>query len=71
MTDRVNRIEVALEKDIREDDIEPLLTAIRQMRGVLSVATNVADSDAWIAEERASAAWRAKLLKVIFPEDAG
>lgn len=43
MTDRINAIVVVLEKDMREDDAEPILNAIRQMRGVLDVRTNIAD----------------------------
>ena len=43
MTDRINAIVVILEKDMREDDAEPLLNAIRTMRGVLDVRTNIAD----------------------------
>lgn len=41
MTDRYNQLVVVLDKDLRSDDAEPLMNAIRQMRGVLSVEGNV------------------------------
>lgn len=43
MTDRFNALTVVLEKDIREDDAQALLSAIGQLRGVLTVSGNVAD----------------------------
>jgi hypothetical protein len=46
MTERFNTLTVVLEKDMRDDDAETLLTAIRQMRGVLSVKGNVSDNTA-------------------------
>lgn len=43
MTDRYNALTVVLERDIREDDAELLINAIRMLRGVLSVNPNVSD----------------------------
>lgn len=34
MSDRINALTVVLERDIRDDDIEPILTSIRLIRGV-------------------------------------
>ena len=51
MTDRFNALTVALEKDIRIDDAEGIMNAIRQLRGVISVSGNVADATSWAAEE--------------------
>jgi tripartite-type tricarboxylate transporter receptor subunit TctC len=44
MTDRYNQFVVVLDKDLRTDDAEPLMNAIRQMKGVLSVEGNVVTS---------------------------
>ena len=38
MTDRYNALIVVLEGNVRDDDAEPLLAAIRQLCGVLSVS---------------------------------
>ena len=68
MTDRYNTLTVVLEKDIRDDDAEALLTAIRQLRGVLSVSGNVADLTAYMAEERAKRELGDKLWQVLYPK---
>jgi hypothetical protein len=52
MTDRYNYLTVALEKNIRADDAQPLINAIAMLRGVLQVEPNIADSEAWLAEVR-------------------
>lgn len=53
MTDRFNSLTVVLEADIREDDAQVLLSAISQLRGVLSVSGNVSDLGAHVALMRA------------------
>jgi hypothetical protein len=68
MTDRLNTLTVALEKDIRVDDAQGLIDAILRMRGVLSVTGNVADGTAWMAEERARRELGEKLWQVIYPK---
>ena len=65
MTDRYNTLTVVLERDIREDDAECLLSAVRQLKGVLSVKGNVADTDSYLAEERVRYETRRKLIKLI------
>ena len=41
MTDRYNFLVVVLEENIRDDDAETILNAIRMVKGVLSVEGNV------------------------------
>ena len=53
MTDRYASVLVTLEHDMREDDAEQLLAAIRMLRGVLDVTPAVSDSHLWVAENRA------------------
>lgn len=43
MTDRVNTLTVILEHPIRDDDVEPLMDAIRSHRGVLDVKLGEVD----------------------------
>ena len=52
MTDRYSSLTVVLERDIRDDDAEPLIAAIRQLRGVLRVVPKVADAGE-VARQRA------------------
>lgn len=63
MTDRIAAFTVVLDRDIREDDVEPLLTAIRLLRGVLTVEPHVASLDMQIAHARAKAELRSAMLK--------
>lgn len=53
MTDRYNALTVALERDIREDDAEAILNAIRMIRGVLAVIPKVVEASDWMAQQRA------------------
>jgi len=53
MTDHTNALVVVLEHDIRTDDVESLMQAIRHLRGVLSVTPNVSNVDSHIAQQRA------------------
>lgn len=55
MTDRINAIVVILEENLRIDDAEPLLQAIKQMRGVLKVEPHTTNIDGLAAEVRARA----------------
>lgn len=43
MTDRTNALLVVLEKDIRIDDAQVLVDAIKMLRGVLDVECNIPD----------------------------
>lgn len=61
MTDRYSYIVVGLSKDIREDDAEPILAAIRMIKGVLTVQPHVAEFGEVLAQERARIELRARV----------
>jgi len=65
MTDRVNYLTVALEKDMRIDDAQALVQAIRCMRNVLDVKENVADPMGFVIEERVRQEMAQKLIEVV------
>jgi hypothetical protein len=67
MTDRYNFLTVALEKDIRSDDAESLIIAIKQLRGVLEVKPNVSNGSDMVAEIRARDALSNKLWDILNP----
>lgn len=52
MTDRHAGYVVTLAEDVREDDAEAIATALRMVRGVLSVEPIVADLELHLAEQR-------------------
>lgn len=65
MTERHAGYIVTLAEDIREDDAEHIVNALRMVRGVLSVEPVRADLNSAIADERAKAAMREKLLTLL------
>jgi hypothetical protein len=65
MTDRLT---VVLEKDIRDDDAQPLIEAIKQMRGVLDVQPLMANIESYIAQSRARAELGQKLWDILYPK---
>lgn len=68
MTNRFNALTVVLDKEIREDDAEHLIGAIRMLKGVLSVSGNVTDVGVHIAYEKAKREISDKLWEVIYPK---
>jgi hypothetical protein len=52
VTDRYSGFIVVLDKDIREDDAENVVTALRMVKGVASVAPIPANPQSYIAEQR-------------------
>ena len=68
MTDRVNALVVVLDQDIRIDDVESLMNAIRQLNHVASVEPNVSNLDSHLAVERARYDLRQQLVDVLWPK---
>jgi hypothetical protein len=68
MTDRYYALTVVLEKDIRKDDAEQIINAIRMIKYVLDVKGNVSNPDTWMAESRAKREIGDKLFNVIYPK---
>jgi hypothetical protein len=58
MTDRHAAYIVVLGSDIRDDDAEPVLTALRMVKGVASVEPVIADYPFAVARTRRDSAWR-------------
>ena len=67
MTDRIHSITVVLEQNVRVDDAERILDALRMVRGVISAEGNVADLDSHMAESRARTDLHKKMFEVIYP----
>lgn len=67
MTDRLKGCTVAFDRDIREDDAEAILNAIRCLRHVLTVTPLISVSDDWVAEERARQQLGQKLVEMVYP----
>lgn len=66
MTDRINSITLFLDRDIRIDDAESLIAAVRHLRGIIDVQPNVVSIDSKLAEQRALHELRDKILDVLW-----
>ena len=66
MTTRFHALTVVLDRDIREDDAEALMLAIRQLRGVAGVAGVPVDICDYSARTRASDQILRKLREVLY-----
>jgi hypothetical protein len=66
MTDRYMALTVILEHDIRDDDAEPLIAAIRLLKGVQDVQPIVSDPSLAVAESRARRELQQKLWDIVF-----
>ena len=66
MSERYNYLTVALEKEIREDELPPLLAAIRQLRGVLDVQPqDDTNRSGWVYRQQAKHELTMKLYEAL------
>jgi hypothetical protein len=65
MTDRHAGYIVTLSNDIREDDAEAVITALKMVKGVVGVEPVLADSSVHVAEMRIGSEVRQKLYQFI------
>jgi hypothetical protein len=68
MTDRYYALTVILEKDMRDDDTEKIIEAIKMIKGVLDVKPLISDPTTWMAQERAKRELGEKLWNVLYPK---
>jgi len=64
MTDRVHSVQVVLSKNIRDDDVQPLLDALKHIVGVEDVVPIIVDHDSHMAEVRARNDVRRRLYEI-------
>lgn len=69
MSDRAHSLTVVLDHDMRVDDLEALVAAIAQFRGVIRVAPNVRDAMTFVAVTRVRHSLRERLWKVLENRD--
>ena len=68
MTDRYHTLTVVLEKEIRSDDAENLINAIKMIRGVLDVSGNVIDMEGYMAITVARDQMRKQIMDFLWPK---
>ena len=60
MTDRIKGFVVTLDKDIRIDDVQPIMDAIKMVKGVIDVSPSVTNADDHMNRERVTQEFRNK-----------
>ena len=65
MTDRIKGFTVALDNDIRIDDVEFIMNAIKMVKGVNNVEPLVSDSSDFIARSRYKSEVQTKIFKML------
>ncbi|MFA5207532.1 MAG: hypothetical protein WC428_02630 [Candidatus Paceibacterota bacterium] len=68
MTDRVKGFTVTLAEDMRIDDIEPIMQAIRMIKGVIDVQPSITDSNDHINRIQVLSNIRKKFIKFLEEE---
>ena len=52
MTERLKGCWVAFDRDIREDDVQPIVDAISMIKGVIAVECSTDEPADWMARQR-------------------
>lgn len=65
MSDHYNYLTVALQKDLRDDDAEWIINAIKMIKGVLNVKPNVVSPGDWSIGSRIKNDLRNRLYDVL------
>ena len=65
MTDRIHSLTLVLDHDMRDDDVEALVTACKQLRHVINVTPNVSNGEVHVAETRARYRITGELLDMV------
>ena len=68
MTDRYIAFTVVLDREVREDDAEPILKAIAMIKGVREVVPLVADPGIYWAKETARHELGQQLFGILYPK---
>jgi hypothetical protein len=69
MSDRVKALTVVLKEDVRQDDVEALVNAIRLFTSVISVKVVKTTMDDYFARERVRHELGEKIWAVLYPAD--
>lgn len=71
MTDRMKGCVVAFDRDIREDDVEFLVNAIKMIKGVQAVELSVASHEDYMNRERVRQEIQDRLWKMLSSDFRG
>lgn len=69
MTDRVKGFTVTLAEDIRIDDVEEILNAVRMIKGIAHVEPSITTSEDHMNRQRIKNELVTKLFKILHEDD--
>jgi hypothetical protein len=64
MTDRIKGLWVALDKEIRDDDVEVLVNAIKMLKHVENVTSRKVQPDDWMMRNKIRGEIREKVIEI-------
>ncbi len=67
MTDRYDAVVLELDRDMRSDDAEELLTLLRNLKGVRRVTPHIAGWEQHMAREAARVELRDQIRAILWP----
>lgn len=67
--DKVHALTVILEKDMSIDDVQPLISAIGELRHVAKVDRHITNLQTVMAQEQARVEIRERISKVLWPKN--
>ena len=67
MTTRYHSLIAVLENNIRDDDAMAIISAIKMIKGVISVSGEEADPESYMAEKRALKKLRDQMADILYP----
>ena len=62
MTDRIKGLSVSLTHDIRDDDCECIINAIKMIKGVSNVKPHISNINDWMARQHIKEELRDKII---------
>lgn len=65
MSDRIKGLTVTLRDDLRDDDAQPIIEAIKLLKGVVDVVKHVSNADHYMATRLAKVELSAKLWEIL------
>ena len=68
MSKRIHALTVALNESMLDDDVQPIIDAIKMVRGVLAVKPEESKSETFWAYEKAKSELGTKLWEVLYPK---
>jgi len=65
MSDKVKGLYVSFDDDLHEETVERIVNAIKMIKGVQDVSSNVVNADDWLNRKRIAMEYQGEIYKVL------